>query len=132
MHKCCFALLFSSLLLPTPTWAEEVFVSGANQAAMQVKADLEKYTHYRLSDGQINATLVVSELSWSPDFLSSTTTAIQMDLISSSGHLLWSKTEPVGSRQKGVVVQDLLKDLAQSRPDLIGTRAKPAKHLGQK
>jgi len=132
MRKGYFALLFSGLLLATPLWGEEVFVSGANQAAMQAKADLEKYTHYRLSDDHINATLAVNELSWSPDFLSPATTAIQMDLISSRGELLWSKTEPVGSRQKDAVIEGLLKDLAQAKPNLSGTSTKAAGDRVQK
>jgi hypothetical protein len=132
MHKFCLALLFVSLLQATPLWGQEVYVSGNNQAAAQAKVDLEKYTHYRLSDDHINATLVVNEISWSPDFLSPATTAIQMELISSRGYLLWSKTEPLGSRQKDAVIQDLLKDLTQAKPNLSGTRAKPAEDREQK
>jgi hypothetical protein len=48
------------------------------------------------------------------------------ELISSRGDLLWSKTEPIGSRPKEAVIQDLLKDLAQDKPSLNGTKAKTA------
>jgi hypothetical protein len=93
---------------------------------MQVRTDFEKYTHYRLSGDAINSTLLVNEISWSPDFLSPATVAIQMELISSRGDLLWSKTEPVSSRPKEAVIQDLLKDLALAKPSLNGANAKPA------
>ena len=126
MHKFCVAFLLFSLLWAIPLWGQEVFVSGDNQAAMQVRTDFEKYTHYRLSDDATNASLLVSEISWSPDFLSPATVAIQMELISSRGDLLWSKTEPIGSRPKETVSQDLLKDLAQAKPSLSGTKAEPA------
>jgi len=118
-------LLFS-LLLAIPLWGQEVFVRSDNQAAMQVRTDFEKYTHYRLSSDAINPTLLVNEISWSPDFLSPATVAIQMELISSRGDLLWSKTEPVSSRPKEAVIQDLLKDLALAKPSLNGAKAKPA------
>jgi len=126
MHKSRFTFLLFSLLLSIPLWGQEVFVSGDKQAAMQVRTDFEKYTHYRLSDDASNASLLVSEISWSPDFLSHATVAIQMELISSRGDLLWSKTEPIGSRPKETVSQDLLKDLAQAKPSLSGTKAEPA------
>ena len=126
MHKSCFAFLLLSMLMSIPLWGQGVFVSGDNQAAMQVRTDFEKYTHYRLSDDASNASLLVSEISWSPDFLSHATVAIQMELISSRGDLLWSKTEPIGSRPKETVSQDLLKDLAQAKPSLSGTKAEPA------
>jgi hypothetical protein len=126
MHKACVTCLLFSLLLAIPLWGQEVFVKGDNQAAMQVKTDLEKDTHYRLSGDAINSTLLVNELSWSPDFLSPATVAIEMELISSRGDLLWSKTEPVSSRPKDAVIQDLLKDLALAKPSLSGARAKPA------
>jgi hypothetical protein len=125
MHKLCSAILLSSLLLPIPLWGQEVFVSGDNQAAVQARTDFEKYIHYRLSGDASNAILLVNEISWSPDFLSPATVAIQMELISSRGNLLWSATVPVGSRPKGAVVQDLLKDLAQANPSLSGTNTKP-------
>jgi hypothetical protein len=38
MHKSCFTFLLFSLLLSIPLWGQEVFVSGDNQAAMQVRA----------------------------------------------------------------------------------------------
>ena len=126
MHKSRFTFLLFSLLLSIPLWGQEVFVRGDNQAAMQVRTDFEKYTHYRLSDDASNASLLVSEISWSPDFLSHATVAIQMELISSRGDILWSKTEPIGSRPKETVSQDLLKDLAQAKPSLSGTKAEPA------
>ena len=126
MHKACVTCLLFSLLLAIPLWGQEVFVKGDNQAAMQVKTDLEKDTHYRLSGDAINSTLLVNELSWSPDFLSPATVAIEMELISSRGDLLWSKTEPVSSRPKDAVIQDLLKDLALAKPSLSGAKAKPA------
>jgi hypothetical protein len=118
-------LLFS-LLLSIPLWGQRVFVRGDNQAAMQVRTAFEKYTHYRLAGDAINSTLLVNEISWSPDFLSPATVAIQMELISSRGDLLWSKTEPVSSRPKEAVIQDLLKDLALAKPSLNGAKAKPA------
>jgi hypothetical protein len=126
MHKSRFTFLLFSLLLSIPLWGQEVFVSGDNQAAMQVRTDFEKYTHYRLSDDATNASLLVSEISWSPDFLSPATVAIQMELISSRGDILWNKTEPIGSRPKETVSQDLLKDLWQAKPSLSGTKANPA------
>jgi hypothetical protein len=126
MHKACVTFLLFSLLLAIPLWGQEVFVRGDNQAAMQVRTDFEKYTHYRLAGDAINSTLHVNEISWSPDFLSPATVAIQMELISSRGDLLWSKTEPVSSRPKEAVIQDLLKDLALAKPSLNGANAKPA------
>ena len=126
MHKGCVTFLLFSLLLAIPLWGQEVFVRGHNQAAMQVRTDFEKYTHYRLAIDAINSTLLVKEISWSPDFLSPVTVAIQMELISSRGDLLWSKTEPIGSRPTEAVSQDLLKDLAQAKSSLSGTKAKPA------
>ena len=112
MHKACVTFLLFSLLLAIPLWGQEVFVRGDNQAAMQVRTDFEKYTHYRLAGDAINSTLLVNEISWSPDFLSPATVAIEMELISSRGDLLWSKTEPFSSRPKEAVIQDLVKDLA--------------------
>jgi hypothetical protein len=126
MHKACVTFLLFSLLLAIPLWGQEVFVRSDNQAAMQVRTDFEKYTHYRLSSDAINPTLLVNEISWSPDFLSPATVVIQMELISSRGDLLWSKTEPVSSRPKEAVIQDLLKDLALAKPSLNGAKAKPA------
>ena len=126
MHKSCVTFLLFSLLLAIPLWGQEVFVRGDNQAATQVRTDFEKYTHYRLSGDAINSILLVNEISWSPDFLSPATVAIQMELISSWGDLLWSKTEPVSSRPKEAVIQDLLKDLALAKPSLNGAKAKPA------
>ena len=126
MHKSCFAFLLLTLLMSIPLWGQEVFVSGDNPAAMQVRTDFEKYTHYLLAGDAINSTLLVNEISWSPDFLSPATVAIQMELISSRGDLLWSKTEPVSSRPKEAVIQDLLKDLALAKLSLNGAKAKPA------
>ena len=126
MHKSCATFLLFSLLLSIPLWGQRVFVRGDNQAAMQVRTAFEKYTHYRLAGDAINSTLLVNEISWSLDFLSLATVAIQMELISSRGDLLWSKTEPVSSRPKEAVIQDLLKDLALAKPSLNGAKAKPA------
>jgi hypothetical protein len=126
MHKACVTFLLFSLLLSIPLWGQEVFVRGDNQAAMQVRADFEKYTHYLLAGDAINSTLLVNEISWSLDFLSLATVAIQMELISSRGDLLWNKTEPVSSRPKEAVIQDLLKDLALAKLSLNGAKAKPA------
>ena len=125
MHKSV-AILLSSLLMSIPLWGQEVFVRGDNQAARQARTDFEKYTHYRLSGDASNSTLLVNEISWSPDFLSPATVAIHMELISSRGDLLWSKTEPIGSRPKEAVIQDLLKDLAQAKPSLYGPKTKTA------
>jgi hypothetical protein len=125
MHKACVTFLLFSLLLSIPLWGQEVFVRGDNQVAMQVRTDFEKYTHYRLAGDSINSALLVNEISWSPDFLSPATVAIQMELISSRGDLLWSKTAPVSSRPKEAVIQDLLKDLARDKPSLNGAKAKP-------
>ena len=125
MHKSCVAILLSSLLFSIPLWGQEVFIGGNNQAAMQARTDFEKYTHYRLSSDASNSTLLVNEISWSPDFLSPTTVAIRMELISSRGSLLWSKTEPIGSRPKEAVIQDLLKDLAEAKPPLAERKRNP-------
>ena len=125
MHKACVTFLLFSLLLSIPLWGQRVFVRGDNQAAMQVRTDFEKYTHYRLAGDAINSTLLVNEISWSPDFLSPATVAIEMELISSRGDLLWSKTEPFSSRPKEAVIQDLVKDLARDKPSLNGAKAKP-------
>lgn len=126
MNNRGITFLLFSLLLCVPLWGQEVFISGNNQAATQAKTNLERYTHYRLSGDATNATLLVNELSWSPDFLTPPTVAIQMKLISSRGYLLWSKTEPVGSHPKETVIQDLLRDLAQAKPNFSATKAKPA------
>lgn len=116
MHKWSVTFLFFSLLLAMPLCAQDVYVSGDSPSAANTKADLEKYTHYRLRSAANNTILVVNEISWSPDFVSPVTTAIQMRLVSSRGVLLWSKTEPVGSRPKDAVVQAMLQDLAEAKP----------------
>jgi len=110
--------LFLSLLLAWPLAAQEIFIRGDNPAATQAKLELEKLTRYKSSHDTTHALLVVERESWSPDFLSPATTAVTMKLISLRGELLWSKTEPLGSRSGNLVVQDLLKDLAKAKPQL--------------
>ena len=118
MGKIWVAILLVDLLLSMPLWAQEVFVKGDNQAATQARIDLEKLTRYKSSLDDTHALLMVEHESWSPDFLSPATVAITMRLLSLRGDLLWSKTEPIGSRSEEVVVQDLLKDLARENPRL--------------
>lgn len=126
MRKICIAVLFSSLLLPMSLWGQEVFIRGKNQAATQARIDLEKVTRYKSSLDATNAVLIVDEESWSPDFLSPATVAVTMKLISPRGELLWSKTEPVGSRPEKEVVQDLFKDLAKANPRTRAEATMPA------
>lgn len=118
MRKTCISFLLSNLLLSVPLWAQEVFIRGENEAAAQARTSLEKLTRYKSSLDATHAILVVDRESWSPDFLSPATVAVTMKLISLRGELLWSKTEPIGSRSEEVVVQDLLKDLAKANPRL--------------
>jgi hypothetical protein len=118
MRKLHIVFLLLSLLPSVPLLAQEVFIKGDNQAATQVRTDLEKLTRYKSSLDASHALLLVERESWSPDFLSPATVAITMKLISMRGELLWSKTEPVGSRPENAVVQDLLKDLAKANPRL--------------
>jgi hypothetical protein len=126
MHKIPFAFLLSFLLLAIPLWGQEVFIKGNNQAAVQARTDFEKYTRYKLSGDASYAVLLVEEETWSPDFLSPATEAVTMKLISSRRELLWSKTEPIGSRSTETTIQGLLKDLAQAKPNLSGAGKKPA------
>jgi len=130
MRKSCIAFLLSNLLLSVPIWAQEVFIKGDNQAATQARSDLEKLTRYKSSLDATHAILVVDRESWSPDFLSPATVAVTMKLISLRGELLWSKTEPIGSRPENMVVQDLLKDLAKANPR-IGERGKAPSEGGR-
>jgi len=126
MRKACFAFLLFDLLFSMPFWAQEVFIKGDNQAAARVRIDLEKTTQFKSSLDESHALLVVERQSWSPDFLSPATVAITMKLLSLRGELLWSKTEPIGSRPENLVVQDLLKDLAKANPRLEERRKKPS------
>jgi hypothetical protein len=130
MCKTCIAFLLSSLLLSTPLWAQEIFIRGDNQAAAQARVDLEKLTRYKSSLDDTHALLVVERESWSPDFLSPATVAVTMKLMTLRGKLLWSKTEPIGSRSESAVVQDLLKDLAKANPRL-GERGKTPSEAGR-
>jgi hypothetical protein len=132
MHKFCVTFLFLSMLAAVPLAGQVVCVKGNSPSAVRAKADFEKYTHYRLDENTNNTVLVVNEISWSPDFVSPATTAIQMRLISSRGALLWSKTEPVGSRSKDALIQDMLKDLAQAKPSLNPREGKPVEAREQK
>ena len=118
MGRIRVVLLLLSLLWALPLGAQEVFIRGENQAATQARMELEKLTRYKSSLDTTHAMLVVERESWSPDFLSPATVAVTMKLISMSGELLWSKTEPLGSRSEELVVQDLLKDLAKAKPRL--------------
>jgi hypothetical protein len=124
MRKICIALLLSNLLLAMPLWAQEVFVKGNNQAAAQARLDLEKFTSYKITPHPPPLMLEVRQESWSPDFVSPVSTAVTMQLLSPRGELLWTKTEPIGSRSEESVVQDLLKDLAKAdlRMDKVETK----------
>jgi hypothetical protein len=102
-------------LIAIPVAGQSVFVKGSGQAAMAAKADLTKYTHYELSNSADHTVLEVRQETWSRTFLSQRTTAISMKLFTAKGRLVWSKTEPVGSRSESAVVQDLLKDLAKTK-----------------
>lgn len=109
-------MLFS--LASVPVFAQSVFVKGDSHSAALARADLGKETNYKLTNNAEHTTLVVEQESWSQTFLSPPTTAISMKLMSAKGRLLWSKTEPVGSRSTESVVQGLLKDLAKAKPKL--------------
>jgi hypothetical protein len=130
MHKTRILFLLLSLLLSMPLWAQEVFIKGDNQAAAQARIDLERLTRYKSSRDETHALLVVDRESWSPDFLSPATVAVTMELISLRGELLWSRTEPIGSRSEEVVVRDPLKDLAKANPRL-GERGKTPSEGGR-
>ena len=116
MSKTCITILLFDLLLSGPLCAQEVFVRGNNRAATQTRLDLEKLTRYKSGLDQTHALLVVERESWSPDFLSPASVAVTMKLISLRGELLWSRTEPVGSRSEEMVAEDLLRDLAKANP----------------
>jgi len=103
-------------LLSIPAYSQSVFVKGNGQAAMLAKADLKKDTRYRLGKSEDRTILEVRQETWSRTLLSPPTTAVSMKLMSAKGNLLWSKTEPVGSRSAQAVVQELLKDLAKAKP----------------
>lgn len=103
-------------LLSIPAYSQSVFVKGNGQAAMLAKADLKRDTRYRLGKSEDRTILEVRQETWSKTLMSPETTAISMKLMTSKGRLLWSKTEPMGSRSARAVVQDLMKDLAKARP----------------
>ena len=121
MKKLSITFLLSILFFSIPVLAQTVTVKGDSEAAQQARNDLQKYTSYRLAD-DAHGVLVVDKITWSPDFLSPVSHAIQMTLFSPRGSILWQKTESVGSRPPDAVVADLLKDLAKARPDF---RAQP-------
>ena len=110
-----WVLLFLSCLISIPAAGQNVFVKGKGQAAIAAKANLNKLTHYKLSNNADHTILEVRQETWSKTLLSPPTTAISMKLFSAKGRLLWSKTEPVGSHSEDAVVQDLLKALAKAR-----------------
>jgi hypothetical protein len=114
VRKIHTGLLLSALLFSVPAWAQEIFVQGNSQAATQARNDLAKSTRFRASFDASHTILVVNRESWSEDFLSPVSVAISMKLISPKGELLWSKTEPVGSRSEAEVVQNLLQELANA------------------
>jgi len=118
MPRIWKAVMVSSLLLPTSLWAQEVFVSGDNQAAAEVRKDLERTTRFRCSPSPANVMLLVETESWSPDFFSPAVVAVEMKLISPTGQLLWSRTEPIGSRSDDATVRDLLRDLGKAVPQI--------------
>ena len=119
MGKIRVLLLLLSLLLALPLAAQEVFIRGDNQAATQARMELEKLTRYKSSLDTPHAVLVVERESWSPDFLSPATVAVTMKLISMRGGLLWSRTEPLGSRSEELALRDLLEVLAKAEPRLL-------------
>ena len=105
-------------LLSIPAYGQSVFVKGSGQAAALTKADLRKDTSYKPGNSEDRTILEVRQETWSKTLLSPPTTAISMKLLSAKGRLLWSKTEPVGSRSTDTVVRELLKDLAKARPKI--------------
>jgi hypothetical protein len=113
-----WVLLLLSGLISIPAAAQNVFVKGNGQAAMAARANLNKYTHYKLGNNANHTILEVRQEIWSQTLLSPPTTAISMKLFSAKGSLLWSKTESIGSRSDDAVVQDLLKDLAKAKPQI--------------
>ena len=111
-------LLLLSCLISIPAAGQNVYIKGNNQAAIAAKAGLRKYTGYNLTNNAGHTILEVRQETWSQTLLSPPTTAVNMKLFSGKGRLLWSRTEPVGSRTEGAVVQELLKDLAKARPKI--------------
>jgi hypothetical protein len=105
-------------LLSISAYGQSVFVKGGGQAAALTKADLRKDTSYKPGNSEDRTILEVRQETWSETLTSPPTTAISMKLLSAKGRLLWSKTEPVGSRSTDAVVQKLLKDLAKARPKI--------------
>lgn len=105
-------------LLSIPAYSQTVFVKGESPAATAAKASLSKYTPYKLSNDADHTILEVRQESWSRTFEGLPTTAISMTLLTSRGRLLWSKTEPVGTRSTDAVVQELLKELAKAKPKI--------------
>jgi len=103
-------------LLSIPAYGKSIFVKGSGQAAALAKADLRKDTSYKPGNSEDRTILEVRQETWSETFMSRPTTAISMTLLTAKGRLLWSKTEPVGSRSAEAVVQDMLKELAKDKP----------------
>ena len=114
MSRIWVSLLLSALIA-IPAAGQSVFVTGSGQGSRAAKDSLSKYTHYKLSKYADHTILEVRQETWSRTLMGPRTTAISMKLISAKGRLLWSKTEPVGSRSDSAVVWDLLKDLAKAR-----------------
>lgn len=114
MSRIWVSLLLSGLIA-IPAAGQSVFVKGSGQIAKAAKVSLIKYTHYKLSKNADHTILEVRQETWSRTFLGPRTTAISMKLISAKGKLLWSRTEPLGSRSDSIVVEDLLKELAKTR-----------------
>jgi hypothetical protein len=131
MRKICIAFLLSNLLLAMPLWAQEVFITGDNQAAAEAKLDLEKFTNYKFTPHPPPLMLEVRQESWSPGFKTPATVAVTMKLLSPSGKLLWSKTEPIGSRSSELVVQDLLRELAKADLHIGKDEGKTATEKGR-
>lgn len=103
-------------LVSIPAYSQSVFVKGKGQAAALTKADLRKDTSFMLGNSKDRTILEVRQETWSRTLTSPPTTAISMTLLTAKGRLLWSKTEPVGTRTPDAVVQDMLKELAKARP----------------
>jgi hypothetical protein len=114
MSRIWVSLLVSALIA-IPAAGQSVFVKCSGQSVRAAKDSLSKYTHYKLSKNADHTILEVRQETWSRTFLGPRTTAIIMKLVSAKGRLLWSRTEPVGSRSDSTVVQDLLKHLAKAR-----------------
>lgn len=115
MGRICVVFMFLSLVA-IPAYAQRVYVKGSGHAATAARANLEKDTSYKLSRDVDHIVLLVKQETWSQNFLSPATTAISMKLMSANGRLLWSKTEPIGSRSAESVVEGLLRDLSKAKP----------------